>query len=84
MRDVAVSPTPLCGMATLRDRLLPALSRIGVIPSFDSIGTPRKLNGVDVLANDFLRPGGFFLAKPPRAQPTPPDLSRPVGTLRES
>jgi hypothetical protein len=37
-----------------------------VIPSFDLIGSPRKLNGVGVLANDSLRQADFFLAKAQR------------------
>jgi hypothetical protein len=70
-RGVEVSSTPLCGLATLRDHLLPVPSRsssftICVIPSFDLIGSPRKLNGVRVLANDFLRQADFFLAKAQR------------------
>ena len=45
-RGVEVSCTPLCGLATLRDPSSSSSFTICVIPSFDLIGSPRKLNGV--------------------------------------
>jgi hypothetical protein len=54
--------TPLCGLVTLRDRRLPNLLTIRVMPS--TIGDPWEWNGLDLsVSNDFLHRAAVFSSR---------------------